>query len=557
MDAPNVSRRTRELLVASVVALALTIVLTWPLAAGFGTSGRIDSVDGRYSIWNISWVAHALTTDPNELWNANFFYPHTGTLAFSEANLVAGVIATPMWLLTHNPYATSNWTILWAFTLAATCMFALVRYLTNNLWGAAVAGVVYAFCSYAFAHLSHIQLLMTFGPPLALLRMHKFVDAPTLRTATWLGVSLAIQALACGYYGLFGGLAVAIGILWLGAWSRQLTSIRFWLLTAMATAIAVALVAPFLIPYLRIQQAGFTRTLDDARLFQATWRSYLASALLVYQWLLPLIGQWHEVLFPGFFSIALAGVAITRAIREPGSLRRASRLRVVGFYVVLAIVALWASLGPDAGLYQLMYRTVPLMSMLRAPSRIGLLVTLATAVLAGIGIASMETTWIGTKRRVLLSLLIVLTLARSTVGPLEWSEAPPTPRAITWLSKLPRGAVAAFPFSNRKDMPVETNNMLQSAWHWQPMLNGYSDFVPDDVSDDLPRLASFPSAESMQLLRQRQTRYVLINWNLYNEQDRQRVRTRLSDFPATLRPMLNDAETSLYELDTALADIRR
>lgn len=539
------------------MAFALTIVFTWPLAARFDTAGRVDSVDGRYSIWNVAWVAHALTTAPQELWNANFFYPHTGTLAFSEANLVAGVIATPMWLLTHNPYATSNWTILWAFTLAGVCMFALVRELTGNLWGAAVSGVVYAFCSYAFAHLAHIQLLMTFGPPLALLRMHLFVVKPSPRNTTWLGLALAVQGLACGYYGLFGGLAVAVGILWFGAWSRQLTSIRFWLLTALAATIAVVLVAPFLIPYLRIRHAGFGRTLDDARLFGATWRSYLASALLAYQWILPFLSQWREVLFPGFLSIGLAGFAIARAVRRPEVIRRISACRVIGFYVVLAIIAGWASLGPDAGLYQLLYRTVPFMSMLRAPARLGLLVTLATAVLAGIGVASLETTWTGTRRRLSLAVLMVLTLARSTVGPLEWTEAPPTPRAITWLGKLPRGAVAAFPFSGRTNMTLETTNMLQSTWHWQPMLNGYSDFVPDDVSADLKPLAGFPSAESLKVLRERQTRYVLIHWNLYSEDERQRVRMRLSDFPATLRPMLNDAETSLFELDTPLAGNRR
>jgi hypothetical protein len=32
---------------------------------------------------------------------------------------------------------------------------------------------------------------------------------------------------------------------------------------------------------------------------------------------------------------------------------------------------------------------------------------------------------------------------------------------------------------------------------------------------------------------------------------------RLSDFLATLRPMLNDAETSLFELDTPVAGHRR
>ena len=556
MVAPPGRSRARELLFATVIAFALTVIFTWPLASRFSTAGRLDTGDGRYSIWNISWVAHALTTDPNELWNANIFYPHTGTLAFSEPNLVAGLIATPMWLATHNPYATSNWTILCAFVLAAVAMFALVRRLTHNLWGAAIAGIVYAFCSYSFAHLAHIQLLMTFGPPLALLRMHMFVDAPSPRNALWLGVSLAVQGLACGYYGIFGGMAVAVGILWFSAWSGQFRSMRFWMLTAMAALIGAVIVAPFALPYIKLQEAGLARSLDDARLYQAGWRSYLASALLAYQWILPLIGHWREVLFPGFLSIGLAAIALTRAARHPELMRRISRVRVVGFYVVLAVLAAWGSLGPDAGLYRVMYSVVPFMSLLRAPARLGLLVTLSSSVLAGIGVSLLERSWTGPRRRVWLAALVVATLARSTVGPLDWMEAPPTPRAITWLGRLPRGAVAAFPFFDSKNMSQETGYMLQSAWHWQPMLNGYSDFVPEDVSDDLRPLAGFPSADSMRVLRERQTRYVLVNWRMYNDEERQRIRQGLAELPATLRPMLNDAETSLFELVTPMAGIR-
>lgn len=556
VQSPHGARRVRELLAATAVAILLTAVFTWPMVARFDRTGRIDSGDGRFSIWNIAWVAHALTTDPRELWNANIFYPHTGALAFSEANLVAGVIATPMWLATHNPYATSNWTIAWSFVLAAIAMFALVRHLTNNLWGAALSGVVFAFCSYSFSHLAHIQLLMTFGLPLALLRMHMFVEAPSPKTAAWLGLALAVQALACGYYGVFGGLAVAIGLLWFAFWSGQFRSFRFWLTAALAAAIAVALVSPFLLPYLKIQQAGFARSLDDARMFRAGWRSYLASALLVYQWILPLIGQWREVLFPGLLSISLAGVAIFRAVRQPEVLRLICARRLVGFYVLLAVVAAWASFGPDAGLYGLLYRVVPFMGMLRAPARLGLLVTLAAAVLAGIGVSSMERAWVGPRRRVWLTALVVITLARSSVGPLNWQEVSREPRAVTWLGQVPRGAVAEFPFFRRPDLDRETTYMLQSTWHWQPMLNGYSDFVPDAVSADVQLLETFPAEAALRVLRERQARYVMVNWMLYSEPERTHLRDAISALPATLHPLLNDNEASLFEFSTPIAKIR-
>jgi hypothetical protein len=95
---------------AAVVARgrALVVVLTWPLVPKIDRIGRVNTGDGQFSIWNVAWVAHALTTDASRLFHANIFYPHRYTLAYSEANIGAGTIAIPVWLATKNPYAAHN-----------------------------------------------------------------------------------------------------------------------------------------------------------------------------------------------------------------------------------------------------------------------------------------------------------------------------------------------------------------------------------------------------------------------------------------------------------------
>ena len=60
----------------------------------------------------MAWVAHALATDPAGLYDANIFVPHRDTLAYSENNIVAGVLGLPAYLLTGNPYATHNLSML-------------------------------------------------------------------------------------------------------------------------------------------------------------------------------------------------------------------------------------------------------------------------------------------------------------------------------------------------------------------------------------------------------------------------------------------------------------
>ena len=114
----------RELGLVLVGFAALTIALTYPLAFHLGTVlYRYDTnLDGQFSVWNIAWVARALVIDPVHVLDANIFYPHRGTLAYSETNLGAGALAVPVYWATGNPFAAHNFVLLLSFVLSATGM---------------------------------------------------------------------------------------------------------------------------------------------------------------------------------------------------------------------------------------------------------------------------------------------------------------------------------------------------------------------------------------------------------------------------------------------------
>ena len=155
-------------------------MLTYPYAFKFDHVGRVDTNDGRWSIWVVSWVAHALTTDPLQVYRANIFYPHDDALAYSEANLAAGAVGVPVWLLTHNPYATHNFVVLVSFILSFAGTYYLCRYLTGSRPAAAVAGVLFAYCPFVFARTPHIQLLLIGGLPFCMLAFHRLIDRITV-----------------------------------------------------------------------------------------------------------------------------------------------------------------------------------------------------------------------------------------------------------------------------------------------------------------------------------------------------------------------------------------
>ena len=163
---------------------------------------------------------------------------------------------------------------------------------------------------------------------------------------------------------------------------------RYWLCIGLAAAVALGLTAPFFLPYVQVQQDGFARTARGRARLQRQWRRVAGLVGLG----APLVAAADRGLLRGALSgrpghdprpgrrwcAALRRTAAGAAQPAAPALAR----DVVGFYALVAVVAFWASFGPDAGLYRLLYDTVPVFSFLRAPARIGIVVPLALVVLA-------------------------------------------------------------------------------------------------------------------------------------------------------------------------------
>ena len=206
----------REAAAVVVASAILAVALTYPMAFKLGRVGRVDNGDGQFSIWNVAWVARTLAVDPRHVFDANIFYPNRSALAYSENNIGAGVLAMPVYWITRNAYAAHNSAVLFGLMLSAIGMYYLVRYLTQDRRAAAISAVGFAFCPYIFAHTPHIQLLMTAGLPFSMLAVHRLVDRPTAGRGGALGLAMAAQALACGYYGVFVILMVGFSLLAFG-----------------------------------------------------------------------------------------------------------------------------------------------------------------------------------------------------------------------------------------------------------------------------------------------------------------------------------------------------
>ena len=503
-------------------------------------------------MWNVAWVAHALTTDPRDLYDANIFHPHRHALAFSEANIGAGALAVPAWLATKNPFAALNSVVLIAFSASLVFAWLLARRLTGDPAASATTAVLFAFCPYVFAHTAHIQLLMIAGIPLCLLLFHRLADAPSVPRGIALGGALAAQAMLCAYYGISAGLTVGYAALFL-AWYRGLwRSGTYWASMAAAAAVSVGLVLPFFIPYLAIQDdTGFARSLDDARHWSAFFRSYLASGARAHTWLLPLLKDWnHAVLFPGFLAIGLGiagGVAAfgeRRADRPAGGSDRETVL----LYASVALLTFWASLGPRAGLYTVLYELIPVFSFLRAPERMGVGVALCLALLSAFAVRALRLRFADRKGTIAMTACAAALIELNAL-PFDWRQVEPIPASYRVLAGLPRGALVEFPFYDRRiDFHIHSRYMLNSTVHWQPLVNGYSDHIPEDFRTAAKVLATFPSAESFAVMKERRVRYLTIHRSRYGRAAAAEIDQRLGPYLNHLRPAADDGDVVLYEI---------
>jgi hypothetical protein len=531
--------RWRELALVLVGFGALTVALTYPLAFRLGSVGRIDNGDGQLSIWNVAWVARALVTDPLHVFDANIFHPHRWTLAYSETNLGAGALAIPVYWATRNPYAAHNFVLLLSFVLSATGTYYLVRHLVGDRRAAAISAISFAYCPYVFAHTPHIQLLMTAGLPWSMLAFHRVADRPGVRRGAVLGAVMGLQALFCGYYAVFAMLMIGFTVLLIAAMQRRWTDTRYWTAVAVAAGVAITVALPLLLPYLTLQrETGFTRSLESARQFSADWRTYFASSARAHAWMLRLIVRWGEPLFPGFVALGfgVAGAGIGWFAR--GRLREVSVL-----YGSLAALALWGSLGPSAGLYRVLYAAVPIFSLLHAPSRFGLVVSLALSVLAGIGLSAL---FARVGRPALAAGLLAAATAVELATPLRFARVPPVEPAYRVLAALPRGAVIEMPVYSGRFAFERTRYMLSSTAHWMPLVDAYSDYIPVDFLEHANVLGQFPTREAFELLERDDVRYAVFHLDKYSPDNLPQLLSRLNAFSPYLRQLYADDQTRLY-----------
>lgn len=548
---------------AALVAVILLAMLatgwwSWPAIRHWDDTVAYATVDGGMATlqhadfylnaWTVTWVSHALATDPARLFDGNAFHPARYSVAYSESLLGYVPLFAPVYWASGNPVLALNVMAALTYPLAVVCTYLLAR-----LWvgaaPAAFAGFVYAFTAYRYLTPPHYQCLGIAGFPLIVLAIERWLERARVRSAVLLAAAIVWQSL-CSAYFLYAVLVLLLTWLPASLWHHRARLDRRRLAgLAIAGGIAAAVVVALMWPYLILRAQGLVTTYDDTH-----------SAL----GLIPAFARIHLQRFllaagPGPVALALAAAGVLLA--RTGERRWAKRGALL-----LIVVGCGAALGPRLALgagaplwspYVLLRDLVPGFATVRSPIRFAVLAQLGIALLAGLGTdrllrwASLRT------QAALLTGAMLLALATAPLPELpirSLTVGRRPPRAYAWLREHGDGR-ALVEVPPPRDAVDRSRRTFLATTHWHPVVEGYAANGPKHVAMISWIARALPSDGALQRI----VDLVDVGWIVAHRDEMTRRESDAWDgpLPDGLEQVFADGPDVVYRVSRAPRDDRR
>lgn len=519
-------------LIVLVLYALLTGVMTWPLAAHLTSAIPGDSFDGWQNYWNLWWVKVALVERIQHPFFTDLLYAPTGVgLYFHTLNPFNGLVTLPIQLSSGLIPAYNS--VVWiSWVLGGYGMFLLALWVLRKGWGMGdqgsgnstrslipgppslipsfLAGVIFTFSPFHMAHLlGHMQVISLQWMPFYILYLLRGTararaGLPWRRNGWMAGLFLALVGLCDWYFVLYLFLFTLFFLLW--QWG---TEIRRWIgerraSPAMGKALMapiypaftagivfVVLLSPILAPMVReaVRFDFMERPASDLYILSATLADFLIPNRL-HTLFRPESFTWigNQIAPVSERTIAIGYLPLILALAAAWLDRRRS-----GFWLVGAVFFLLIALGPVLNLhtigwediptgeiapgwtpYEILNRTIPFMRISRSVSRFAVMVQLAIAVAAAIGIQAILRRRSRRLRRSLAVVAVLVVLAEFWVAPYPLSP-PDTPDYYTQIAEGSGGALLNLPMNY--DRP---GYLLYQTVHQKPLTVAY-------ISRDDPR----------------------------------------------------------------------
>ncbi len=521
--------------------------MTYPLIARMGTAALGGGGgDGTYFIWLVGWVQKALFQLKIYPFFARYLnYPQGWNLATTDITPAMVAIALPGSLL-FGPTWGYNFSMLLSFILSGWAMYLWVKHLTDDPIAGLVAGTVFAFLPYRMVHflVGHLSLAGTqwfpfyFWGLFDLLKQEKFSWKPVLMA----GIAAGLIGLTSPYYVYMTGLISVVFLLGfiLFRGYKRLKYAVFWKSLLTFGVLAVVLVGFSMIPYLNLNsQNGLisSRPVEYLNRYSASLTDFVIPSIKQFLW-----GQWidktfspevfqESTLYIGAVAFVLGVIAWLkrRQLRHPELLGISILVAAAGFILALGIQLHWLGTISLPPLLQsifhhknmpsfylpayYLYQYLPFFSKMRVMMRFGLFTLIFTSLMAGLG-AYLLTRSASSKVRIWVGIgLLVLVFIDFYPGVLKDFSTTKARPVDAWLATQPNtGTVAQFPFDEESSQSQVYNTLV----YQKPFLGGYfNSYAPEQYTRIQPVMETFPSQESVELLKKLGVTYVVVDSSRY------------------------------------------
>lgn len=260
-----------------IFALALAIILTWPLSKYLSTY-YLDASDHTYGGWTLWHIAEAIKSGSlfniQQFFTGNQFYPHSYSFAYSDHMFLPGLLLFfPLYIITNHVILSTNIVIIASFVLSFVAAFATFRYFVKNTYASLVGALIFTYNPLIMSHFPHhSNLLQHYFLPLVFLWGYRYIRAPSWRNALIFYAFFTFNWLTAIYFGVFA--LVFLPIFCLPIFFSNMKKGMPYLKKLLQTSIVVIIYVPLLYfvtkPYLIFSnRESVTRSLSDSVHFSA------------------------------------------------------------------------------------------------------------------------------------------------------------------------------------------------------------------------------------------------------------------------------------------------
>jgi hypothetical protein len=446
-------------------------LLTYPAMLKFHTHYFHDNWDGLQQVWNIWWVNKAVTDLHQLPWNTDYlFYPSGMTLlghAFGPVNGFIGIAFLPIMGLLQ----TFNLIFVMGFVLSGLTCFFLSYYLSRSYWGSIVAGFIFTFSSYHFAHAGgHLHLVSMQWIPVFLLCWFLLLARPSIVFGLSASGTLFLVLLSSYYYGFF---ATISGLVFFVGHAFRAKNAFFFLKRSHLVPLSVFVFASLLTTGSLVRAMVASNARDpftgghSAREFS---QDLLAPFIHGGHWRFSSLTEpyWSSVDLKIDESSVHLGVSVVTLLILGLLLRKRLNFPTMGLWYFLLVLFFLLSLGPVLHVwgkefpqvvlpYALLEKLLPPLRLSGVPAPMVVVTLLAAAVISAVVLRRLFQ--LGLLSRGLALLLIAVLVVEylpSTPHGLPapiWTSQVPVPEYIRGLKKLPAGG-SVFDLTARSDLDL-------------------------------------------------------------------------------------------------------